>query len=85
MKQRFFRTCTGKERKGDSLATEYITLGAVLLLSLIGHNMTVVYATGIVLALKVLGLGTALTALGSHGLLWGIILLTAAILVPIAT
>ena len=46
MKQRFFRTCTGKERKGDSLATEYITLSAVLLLSLIGHNMTVVYATG---------------------------------------
>ena len=85
MKQRFFRTCTGKERKGDSLATEYITLGAVLLLSLIGHNMTVVYATGIVLGLKVLGLDTALTALGSHGLHWGIILLTAAILVPIAT
>ena len=67
------------------MATEYITLGAVLLLSLVGHNMTVVYATGIVLALKVLGLGTALTALGSHGLHWGIILLTAAILIPIAT
>ncbi|WP_308546473.1 DUF441 domain-containing protein [uncultured Selenomonas sp.] len=67
------------------MATEYITLSAVLLLSLIGHNMTVVYATGIVLGLKILGLDTALTALGSHGLNWGIILLTAAILVPIAT
>lgn len=64
--------------------TEYITLGAVLLLSLIGHNMTVVYATGIVLALKILGLTSMLDALGTQGLNWGIILLTAAILVPIA-
>lgn len=63
---------------------EYITLGAVLLLSYLGHNMTVVYATAIVLGLKILGLTTALNALGSQGLNWGIIILTAAILVPIA-
>lgn len=68
--------------------TEYLTLGAVLLLSYLGHNMTVVYATLIVLALKVigvLGITSPLSALGSQGLHWGIILLTAAILVPIAT
>ena len=63
---------------------EYITLGAVLLLSYLGHNMTVVYAAAIVLGLKLLGLTTALNALGSQGLNWGIIILTAAILVPIA-
>lgn len=68
--------------------TEYLTLGAVLLLSYLGHNMTVVYATLIVLALRVigvLGITSPLSALGSQGLHWGIILLTAAILVPIAT
>lgn len=74
---------TGKERD-DFLYTEYITLLAVLILSIIGHNMTVVYATAIVLGIKVLGLNTALEALGTQGLNWGIILLTAAILVPIA-
>ena len=63
---------------------EYITIIAVLLLSYLGHNMTVVYAAGIVLALKVLGLTTALNALGTQGINWGIIILTAAILVPIA-
>ena len=63
---------------------EYITLIAVLLLSYFGHNMTVVYATGIVLLLKALGLTPALEALGTQGLNWGIIILTAAILVPIA-
>ena len=63
---------------------EYFTLGAIFLLSLIGHNMTVAYATGIVFALKALGLTAALSALGTQGLHWGIVLLTAAILVPIA-
>ena len=63
---------------------EYITLGAILLLSLAGHNMTVFYASAIVLGLKVLGLTTMLNALDSQGLNWGIIIQMAAILVPIA-
>ena len=67
------------------MPTEYITLIAVLLLSLVAHNMTVVYAVAIVLVLKLLGLTSALNALGTQGLNWGIIILTAAILVPIAT
>lgn len=67
------------------MLSEYITLGAVLLLSLIGHNTTVVYATVIVLALKLAGLTTVLETFGAQGLNWGIIILTAAILVPIAT
>lgn len=67
------------------MAAEYIALIVVLLLSLVGHNMTVVYAASIVLLLKVLGLTGALNALGTQGLNWGIIILTAAILVPVAT
>ena len=67
---------------------EYLTLGAVLLLSVIGHNMTVVYASLIVIVLKIFGQITGspvvLEYLGGHGLQLGIILLTAAVLVPIA-
>ena len=63
---------------------EYITLLAVLILSYIGHNMTVAYAAGILLALKLLGLTSLLHSLGSHGLNWGILLLTVAVLVPLA-
>jgi len=66
------------------LYIEYITIIAILLLSLVGHNMTVVYAAGIVLLLKLLGLTSVLNALGTQGINWGIIILTAAILVPIA-
>ena len=68
--------------------SEYLTLGAVLLLSIAGHNMTVVYAAVIVLAVKIFaqvsGSPIILDYLGSHGLNFGIIILTAAILVPIA-
>ena len=65
-----------------------MTLGAVLILSIVGHNMTVVYATVIVFAVKIFGQLThspiILQYLGGHGLQLGIIILTAAVLVPIA-
>lgn len=68
--------------------SEYLTLGFVLLLSVVGHNMTVVYAAVIVLIAKFLGQITnsplILEYLGGHGLQLGIIVLTAAVLVPIA-
>lgn len=67
--------------------SEYITLAAVLLLSVVGHNMTVVYAALIVLAVKIfeqLTNAPLLEFLGGHGLQFGIIILTAAVLVPIA-
>lgn len=63
---------------------EYLTLGAVLILSVVGHNMTVVYAALIVLAVKFFGTPQMLNYFGNHGLNFGIIILTAAILVPIA-
>ena len=63
--------------------SEYLTLGAVLILGVVGHNMTVVYAAVIVLAIKIFaqvsGSPIFLDYLGSHGLNFGIIILTAAI------
>ena len=64
--------------------SEYLTLLAVLILSVVGHNMTVVYAAVIVLAVKFFLPTEMLNYLGSHGLNFGIIILTAAVLVPIA-
>lgn len=68
--------------------TEYLTLGLVLILSIVGHNMTVVYAAALVIVLKFFGQMTnspqILEYMGGHGLQLGIIILTAAVLVPIA-
>ncbi len=68
--------------------TEYLTLGIVLILSIVGHNMTVVYAAALVIVLKFFGQMTnspqILEYMGGHGLQLGIIILTAAVLVPIA-
>ena len=67
---------------------EFLTLILVLILSLIGHNMTVVYAAVVVLILKIASQFFSITLplhyLGTHGLNLGVIVLTAAILVPIA-
>ena len=66
----------------------YLTLILILVLSIIGHNSTVIYAAVIVLALKIIsqisGQPLILEWTGSHGLNLGIIILTAAVLVPIA-
>ena len=68
--------------------TEYLMLGLVLVLSFVGHNMTVVYAAVLVIVLKIFGQLTnspiILDYMGSHGLQLGIIILTAAVLIPIA-
>lgn len=67
---------------------EYLTLAFVLILSVVGHNSTVIYAAVIVLVLKIIsqvsGQPLILEWMGSHGLNLGIIILTAAVLVPIA-
>ena len=64
---------------------EYLALSVILLLSIVGHNSSVAYAAGIVLILKILGLTQVISTLEANGLNWGIILLTVAILMPIAT
>ena len=65
--------------------SEYLMLLLILALGIIGHNTTVAYAVIIVLVLKILGLTAMLDILSVNGLNWGIVLLLAAILVPIAT
>ena len=65
--------------------SEYLMLLLILALGIIGHNTTVAYAVIIVLVLKLLGLTAMLNILSVNGLNWGIVLLLAAILVPIAT
>jgi len=67
------------------LNTELLTLFGLLGLSYIGHNLTVVYATAIVIALKLLGLDALMGQIEQNGIRYGIILLTIAILIPIAT
>lgn len=68
--------------------SEYIALAAVLVLGVVGHNSTVTYAAVIVLILKILSQVSnqpmILEWVGGHGLTLGIIILTAAVLVPIA-
>ena len=67
------------------LYSGYLAIGIVLLLSILGSNTSVAYAAAIVLVLKVLGLNSVLHTIGANGINWGIILLTVAILVPVAT
>ena len=63
---------------------EYIILGILLLLSYIGHNMSVFYAVGIILILKIFQLSTLMNFVEANGLNYGIILLTIAILLTLA-
>ena len=67
------------------LYSGYLAIGIVLLLSILGSNTSVAYAAAIVLVLKVLGLNSVLHTIGANGINWGIILLTVAILEPVAT
>lgn len=67
------------------MSQEYIILLGILALSVIGHNMSVTYAVCLVLLVKVLFPAAALETFGKQGLNWGIVVLTASILVPIAT
>lgn len=67
------------------MGQEYIIMLAILICGVVGHNMSVAYAAGAVILLKVLGLNQVIDVLGDKGITWGIILLTAAIFVPIAT
>ncbi len=67
------------------MSNEYIILIVLLALSYIGHNMSVFYAVGIILILKVLHLDMLMNFVENNGLNYGIILLTIAILLPLAT
>ncbi|WP_296899506.1 DUF441 domain-containing protein [uncultured Megamonas sp.] len=66
------------------MSNEYIILLVLLALSYIGHNMSVFYAVGIILILKVFHLDSLMQLVETNGLNYGIILLTIAILIPLA-
>ena len=67
------------------MGQEYVIMLAILAISLIGHNMSVAYAVAAVLVMRILGLQQLFEVIGAKGISWGIILLTTAIMVPIAT
>lgn len=67
------------------MSWDYITLLVILAISALGHNTSVAWATGILLAMKLCGLTAWFPAIEAHGLNLGIMLLTVAILVPVAT
>lgn len=66
------------------MSSESLTLLAILAISIIGHNSSVAWAAGILLALKLLGLSAWFPTIEAHGINYGILLLTMAILVPVA-
>jgi uncharacterized membrane protein (DUF441 family) len=56
---------------------------ALLIISLVGHSMSMVYTCVILLLLKWLLPQEAVDYVGQHGAGWGVILLTVALLVPL--
>ncbi len=63
---------------------ENLPLLLVLALSVIGNNSSVAIAAAALLLLKLLGLSSWLGAVENHGLNVGVIILTAAVLAPLA-
>lgn len=66
------------------MSWDYLTLLVVLAISYFGHVYSVVWAAAFLLLLKLAGLTQWFPAIEAHGLNLGIILLTVAILVPVA-
>lgn len=64
---------------------ENLPLLAILVLAVLGNNNTVSIATAFLLIVKLLGFGKWFPAIENHGLSLGILILTIAILVPVAT
>lgn len=63
---------------------ENLPLLVILVLSVLGHNNSVAIATGFLLLVKLIGLDNYFPLIESHGLQLGIILITIAVLIPIA-
>ncbi len=63
----------------------YLILGAMALIGFVSHNNTVAWSAVLLMILKVVLPQDKLLFFGGHGLNWGVIVLTAAMLTPIAT
>ncbi|MCI6286812.1 DUF441 domain-containing protein [Acidaminococcus fermentans] len=63
----------------------YLILGFMIVLGYLAHNLTVSYAAGLLVLLKLFLPEEKMLYFGSHGVNWGVMLLMAALMVPIAT
>ncbi|MCH3949479.1 MAG: DUF441 domain-containing protein [Acidaminococcus sp.] len=62
----------------------YLILIGLGLIGYFGHNMTVTYSSAILVVLKLILSEEHLAYVGGHGMNWGIVILTAGMLSPIA-
>jgi len=62
-----------------------ILLATICAVGIIGHNYSVAIASGVLFLLRLLGANQVLTYLQAYGLDAGVIILTAAVLTPVAT
>lgn len=65
--------------------SEYLLLLGLIVLSYLGHNMSVFYAALFLLIIRMLLPLSALAYVAEHGVSWGITILTMSLLVPVAT
>lgn len=65
----------------------WLFLGLIIILALVAHNNSLLWATIIVMCLKLLGplTQTIMETIHSKGIHWGITFITIAMLIPIAT
>ena len=64
----------------------WLFLALVLVVALVGKNMSLIIATGVVMALKLIPFAsTWLPVIQAKGINWGVTVISVAILIPIAT
>lgn len=63
----------------------YLLVISLAIVGYIFHNSTITVSAGILLILKILLSEEKLNYFGTHGMTWGVILLTAAMLTPLGT
>lgn len=64
----------------------WLFLALILLVAIFGHNMSLVYATVFIMAVKLIPYGQKFfPIMKAQGMNWGVTVISAAILVPIAT
>ncbi|RVU71327.1 MULTISPECIES: DUF441 domain-containing protein [Lactobacillus] len=64
----------------------WLFLALILVVALVGHNMSLIIATGVVMVLKLLPFASKwLPVIEAKGINWGVTVISVAILIPIAT
>ncbi len=71
-----------REKKMES----WLFLGLILLVALVGKNMSLIIATGVVMLLKLIPFSAKyMPVIQAKGINWGVTVISVAILIPIAT